>query len=111
MPNIMPIYNAAPMAKTEFGKVIGRKMMALTSSDQCGDARSRPALKKASDSAAESCVDDRRPDFCATGFIDMAKSPPHGLAHSLYLANRSGRHLNRALTEIIIAFAVAPALI
>ena len=76
MPNIMPIYNAAPMAKTEFGKVIGRKMMALTSSDQCGDARSRPALKKASDSAAESCVDDRRPDFCATGFIDMEKSPP-----------------------------------
>ena len=76
MPNIMPIYNAAPMAKTEFGKVAGRKMMALTSSDQCGDARSRPALKKASNSAAESCVDDRLPDFCATGFIDMAKSPP-----------------------------------
>ena len=81
MPNIMPIYNAAPMAKTEFGKVTGQKMMALTSSDQCGDARSRPALKKASNSAAESCVDDRRPDFCATGFIDMAWSPPTWTCH------------------------------
>ena len=51
-------------------------MMARTRSDPCVDARSSPAPKKASNSAADSCVDDRRPDFCATGFIDMAKSPP-----------------------------------
>ena len=50
--------------------------MALTHSDQYDDAHSRPAPKKASNSAADSCVDDRRPDFCATGFIDMAKSLP-----------------------------------
>ena len=81
MPNIVPIKNVAPMAKPECGKVTGRQMMALKRSGQCGDARSRPAPKKASDSAADSCVDDHRPDFCATGFIDMAKSSPTWSCH------------------------------
>ena len=49
-------------------------------------------------------------------FAPMASSTwqralQHSLAPSLYLVNHSGWHLNYALTEIIIAFAVALALV
>ncbi len=49
--------------------------------------------------------------FAPLALSTWQRALQHGLAPSLYLVNHSGWHLNYALTEIIIAFAVAPALV
>ena len=86
-------------------------MMALTHSDQCGDASSKPVPKNTSTSAADNCVEDRQPVFAPLALKTWKRALQHDLAPSLYLVNHSDWHLNCALTEIIIAFAVAPALV
>ena len=49
--------------------------------------------------------------FAPLALSTWQRALQYGFAPSLYLDNHSGWHLNYALTEIIIAFAVAPALV
>ena len=49
--------------------------------------------------------------FAPLALSTWQKALQLGLAPSLYLVNHSGWYLNYALTEIIIAFAVAPAVL
>ena len=49
--------------------------------------------------------------FAPLALSTWQRALQNGLAPSLYLVNHSGCHLNYALTEIIVAFAVVPALV
>ena len=49
--------------------------------------------------------------FAAVALSTLQRALQHVLSRSLYLVNHFGWHLNYAFTEIIIAFAVAPALV
>ena len=84
--------------------------MALTRSDQCGDARSRPAPKKPLPQRLIVALTTAGLIFAPLALSTWQRALQHGLAPSLYLVNHSGC-IYIALTEIIIAFAVAPALV
>ena len=49
--------------------------------------------------------------FAPLALSTWQKALQHGLARSLYLVNHSSWHLDCALTEIIVAFAMALAIV
>ena len=86
-------------------------MIALTRSDQRGDTGSRPAPKRPLPQRLIVALTTAGLIFASLALSTWLGALQHDLALTICLVNRAGWYLNYALAEIIIAFAVAPALV